>query len=345
MASGIQYITTGGLAGSSQVREGLDEKKARLLQELEELKQAEEELRREEEVRDLECQVEAARRRVREQQAEIAHKRTRITSHSQERVPCQSPLTEDTSTACSSEPGLHNLKAPGTWTTAGHSHAYDSHAPDDSTASASSSNVHGSSGYRPAARTNLRKIETLLYYTDLDAHGDNQVLLLQEMDLEQLQSLLAKEEDAECNVEQAKSTSHAHYFIFLKTGAMDALERAIYRAKGQIPINSDSSDYAPRLKDLIVMLIKKYELTGSLDDLQEAILRAQEMIADTPLEHPNHSARISDWIKMMIHKCGRTGLQEDLDEAIIAAREAGAVISVNNSHNGGLMTLKVGIPM
>ena len=126
---------------------------------------------------------------------------------------------------------------------------------------------------------------------------------------------------------------------------MDDLERAIHRAKGQIPINSDSSDYAPRLEDLIVMLIKKYELTGSLDDLQETILRAQEMIADTPLEHPNRPARISDWVKMMIYKCWRTGLQEDFDEAMIATREAGAVISVDNSHNGGPMTLKVRIPM
>ena len=48
---------------------------------------------------------------------------------------------------------------------------------------------------------------------------------------------------------------------------MDDLKRAIYRAKEQTLINFDSADYMPRLKHLIVMLIKKYKLTGSLDGL------------------------------------------------------------------------------
>lgn len=337
-----------GLSDSSQIKETFEEKKARLLQELEELKEEEEELRREEEVRSLELQVEAARKRIREQQAEVVHKRARIASPSQEEQPQHLPSKEDASPAPNPEPGSGNTGAPECSTTAGHSHGYSSHAPGSSAMSASLSNMPTSNGCRPTmeARSadSLRKIGTLSYYTNLDAYDDNQVQSLEETSLDQLRDLAVKGEDAGGNVEQAELDSHVRYFIFLQTGAMDDLEKAIDRAKKQIPLSLDRLDYTTRLKDLIVMLIKKYERTSSLDDLQETIFRAQEMIAATPPEHPDRQSRMSDWIKMMIHKCGRTGLQDDLDETIITAREAGVEISMDKSDDGGALRLGIGIP-
>jgi len=256
---------------------------------------------------------------------------------------------EDTSTTRSSEPGLDNLRAPGSWATAGHSHAYGSHAPDGSAVSDSSSVVLASSSYRPAtgprSNNSLRKIETLSYYTGLDADGDNQEQPLKKMGLDQLCDLAAKEDYGECNIEQTKSASYIHYLLYSQTGAVDDLERAIHRAKQQIPLDLNRPDYTLRLKNLIVMLVQKYERTSSLDDLQETIFRAQEMIAATPLEHSDRPARIGDCINMMMHKCRRTGSQEDLDEAIITVKEAGAVVSIDKSDHGGRMSVQVKIPM
>jgi len=124
----------------------------------------------------------------------------------------------------------------------------------------------------------------LTYYTELDAQGNGKARLFNDMDLDQLRDL------AEDNAEQTKLISHVYYFIFLRTGAMKDLTRAIHCTEGQIPVNVDSLNYAPRLKDLIIMLIKRYKLTYSPDDLQEAIFCAQEMFMATPLDHLDYLA-------------------------------------------------------
>jgi hypothetical protein len=125
---------------------------------------------------------------------------------------------------------------------------------------------------------------------------------------------------------------------------MEDLERGVGRANEQMPVNTDNPHYEPRLKDLIVMLVKKYQHTNSPDDLQEAIFRAQEMMAATPLDHPDRSARMSDLITMILMKSRRMGSEDDFNEAIIIAREMGAVVSVEDSDGRGLMKVTVEIP-
>ena len=209
MASGTQYTATGGLADSSQVREGLDKKKARLLQELEELKQAEEELRREEEVRDLECQVEAARKRVRE--------------------------------------------APGTRTTAGHSHAYDSHAPDDSAVSASSPNVHASSSYRPSTNG--------LTNTELFRVEPEMVTSLHDMSNEDLCSFAELHEDPVNDV-QIELYVFTYFLLFTRTFSMGYLKQAIQRTEGWIEVaRLDHPDRARRFQIFDMMSARMCELT------------------------------------------------------------------------------------
>ena len=128
----------------------------------------------------------------------------------------------------------------------------------------------------------------LKYYLDGDEVGWQS---LKNMDIDELRHLAADEEAA---AGQTTLISHVYYPIFLKIGAVEDLEQAIARANEQMPVNTDNHHYAARLKDLIVMLVKKYQYTNSLSDLQEAIYRAQEMMAATPLGHPDGSARISD---------------------------------------------------
>lgn len=298
-------------------------------EEEEEVRKGEEELRKkEQEVKDLEHRLKVAHKRVREHQVEIAQKRARVASHSQEKRPTYSPTIETASTAHTYPgTGFDNPTASRSQTLVDCSLGYNSHAvPDNSAASTSSSEVHDSSDYHPIGETinnsSIGNFETLTYYTELDARINGKARSFNDMDLDQLSDLAAKEEDAEGNFEQI---SHVYYFIFLKTGAIEDLERAIHRAEGRIPPKIDNPDYVSRLKDLIVMLVKKYERTYSLDNLQEAIFRAQEMIAVTPLDHPDRLARMGDWINMMFKKFSRTKSQDDLDEAMIAIQEAGGI--------------------
>jgi hypothetical protein len=196
----------------------------------------------------------------------------------------------------------------GSWTTTGHSHAHDSHPPGNSVLSVSSSIVHSSSNYHPAvgswSTSSFGKFRTLSYFTELDGGSDNQVQSLKGIDLDQLRDLAAKEENVECNVEQTKSASYARYFIFLETCVMDDLEQYTELKNKYL-----STLTALIIQHLIVMLIKKYKLTGSLDDLQEAVCRAQEMTIATPLEHLARPVRMADWINITFQKFGRTGSQ------------------------------------
>lgn len=319
-------------------------------EEEEELRKAEEELKKEEqEMNELECQLKTARERLQEHQVEVARKRAQIASLSQEKQPTYSPPTENTSTSTRfDDPTASISQAAAAISLGSNDHADPGNSvPGHAVNFASSPKPHASSIYHPIGGTmstsSIKKPKALTYYTELDAQENGKARSFNNMDLDQLRNL-AMEEDADSDVEQRKSAGHIHYFIFLKTGDLEDLKMAIRRAESLIPIKVDSPDYTSSLKDVIVMLVKKYEHTDSLDDLQEAIFRAQEMVAATPADHPDRPARMSEWIDMMFKKCGRTGLQDDLDETMMAAGEAGVVISVDSS-NGGGPTLKVGIPM
>lgn len=288
----------------------------------------------------LECQPEVACKRVQEYQIEVAHRRARVASLGLEKQPKSSPTTEDASTATGFDDPLASISQIAAALPLGSNNHV---VPGGSVDSASSSKSHASSTHRPMegamSTSSIKKSQALAYYTDLGVQGNGKAQSLHDMDLDQLRDLASKEDD----VEQRTSAGHVYYFVFLKTGKLEDLDRAIQQAEGQIPVKADNPDYALRLKDLIIMLVKRYEHTSSLEHLQEAIFRAQEMIVTTPPDHPDRPARMSDWIGMMFKKYGRTGSQDELDEAMMAAREAGAMISVINSDRGP--TLQIGIPM
>ncbi|KAI1504695.1 CHAT domain-containing protein [Biscogniauxia marginata] len=243
-----------------------------------------------------------------------------------------SGTTSDTLTACTS------------LTAASHSPGHDSHAPS-SDCVAATGEVIAASRHHPTAETLdvdcTGILNTLQYYRDLGGNTAAWPYSLKNMDLDQLRRHV-EGEDAQRNVEQTESIGYAYYYIFLKSGAMGDLEHAIDQIKEQMPNNSNNPSYAPRLKDLIIMLIKKFRYTKSLDDLQETIFRAQEMVAITPPEHPDHPARVRDWIGLLLTKCTHTRSQDDRDDLMALARDAGAEVSVES--DGGIVEISISMP-
>lgn len=148
-------------------------------------------------------------------------------------------------------------------------------------------------------------------------------MLFYDLSLEELHGLATTwEENPSGDVGQITSLSIVYYFIFLKASAMGDLQQAIHRAEEAVAATQvDDPDHTTRLKDLIVMLVKKYERTNSLEDLEGVILRAKEMVTVTPPEHPDRLARLKDLIVMMGKKYLQTRSREDLDEMIFMAEQ------------------------
>jgi hypothetical protein len=69
-------------------------------------------------------------------------------------------------------------------------------------------------------------------------------------------------------------------------------------------------------------LMKKYECTGSLEDLERAIFRAEEMTTITPRFDLNRSIELMDLAKMKYMRYRLSRLPEDFDEAQLIAIEA-----------------------
>lgn len=192
----------------------------------------------------------------------------------------------------------------------------------------------------------VQGIGNLQYYKELDGDVVVESQFLNKMDLAHLRHLAENEEEedeAGSDSERNKYIGRVHYLIFKKTGVMEDLERALDRTKKQIPVRTDNPRFPSRLKDLIVMVVRKYQHTRALNDLQEAIFRAQEMVAATSLDNPERLARMADWIKLMFMKVSRTGLQEDFDEATTAVREVGLDTCIEKLDGGGF-TLQITSP-
>jgi len=141
----------------------------------------------------------------------------------------------------------------------------------------------------------------LEHYQELNSSGDDSAeLLFYDMDPEQLYGYASTlEENPENDVEQVGQLSRVFYFIFSKTGAVDDIQKAIERAEEAVTVTHiDDPNYVPFLRNLIVMLMKKYECTRSLGDLNRAILRAEEMVTATPPLHPDRPHKLMDLVKM-----------------------------------------------
>jgi len=67
---------------------------------------------------------------------------------------------------------------------------------------------------------------------------------------------------------------------------------------------------------------KRYERTGKMEDLEEAIQVARQAVDVTPEDHPDLAERLNNLGNRLESRYERTGKVEDLEEAIRVARQA-----------------------
>ncbi|RYP43130.1 hypothetical protein DL770_011836 [Monosporascus sp. CRB-9-2] len=337
----------------------LEEKEARLRRELEELNMAEK-------VRDLERQVEAARRKARlssedgraasptpdrhaqdsarmppshdldpakrirdpERQVETSYQTAQQAHCSQEILPA--PIHSKASLSGSPvrdrnvQASIRMDPSPSPAPTGGVLPLVQRESSASTGISGASTSVRGPP-IPGGTSTGIEEAVTLQYYQELDVPADDSAeLSFFDMDLEQLYGLAsALEENLEDDVGQLKLLSSVYYFIFSRTRGADDIQKAIDRAeKVVMAVHIEDTDYAHCLRNLIIMLMKKYERTRSLKDLDEAILRAEVMLTITDRLHPDRPHRLMDLIKMKGKRALQTSSPEDLDELMFMATEA-----------------------
>lgn len=112
----------------------------------------------------------------------------------------------------------------------------------------------------------------------------------------------------------------------------ETTQSAIDQAALLIPLNSDDLEFAPRLKILVILLLRRFRRTAAMNDLQQAILRAEEMMVATPPGHPERGARIEDWVDMMLARGCYEGFQEgDIGYIVEMARQVGKTVEFNRT--------------
>ncbi|EGX43949.1 hypothetical protein AOL_s00210g265 [Orbilia oligospora ATCC 24927] len=153
----------------------------------------------------------------------------------------------------------------------------------------------------------------LRYYREIDIPADGLELSFLDMDLEELYEVAGSlEPTPETDLQEVKLLGVIHYYIFSKTGAVEDLQNAINKIEEVVSgTDINSPNYALSLKDLITMLIKKYNCTDSLEDISQAILRAEEMVT---LTHRDQGQQFLDLFRMKGIKAIRTGSSEELKE-------------------------------
>ena len=124
------------------------------------------------------------------------------------------------------------------------------------------------------------------------------------------------------------------YYRELDNEISETTQSAIDEAALRIPFNSGDPEFAPRLKTLVILLLRRYRRTAARDDLQQAILRAEEMMVATPPCHPDRRARVEDWVDMILVKVCREGFQEvDLDYVVEMAFQVGVKVKIKGDPN------------
>jgi hypothetical protein len=67
---------------------------------------------------------------------------------------------------------------------------------------------------------------------------------------------------------------------------------------------------------------RRFEWNGRMEDLEEAIWRAEQAVTATPYNHPNLAGKLSNLGNMLVRRFERSGLLADLEEAIRRLEQA-----------------------
>ncbi|KAI1303461.1 CHAT domain-containing protein [Xylaria venustula] len=154
---------------------------------------------------------------------------------------------------------------------------------------------------------------TLWYYQEIEENPDNDAqLVFYDMDLDELYGLAtASADNPENQIGQAEFLSSIYYFIFSRTGAVDDLQKAIEAIELVTGTYTEEPHYARCLRNLVVMLMKKYECTHSLEDIDRAITQAEVMLTTTHHAHPDWVLRYRDTYVMMHQRYLQTRSPDD----------------------------------
>lgn len=171
---------------------------------------------------------------------------------------------------------------------------------------------------------------TLQYYGHLESPEDDDAeSMLLDQDLEELYEFAnvfeggPEGDDSSHDAGELKLLSRVFYYAFRKSGAVGDIQRSIKKIEQAVATTHiDDANYALQLRDLVTLLMKKYERTVLLEDLERAIHRAEEMTTITPLSDPNRFIQLVDLAKMKYMRYRLSHLPEDFDEAQLIAIEA-----------------------
>lgn len=106
---------------------------------------------------------------------------------------------------------------------------------------------------------------------------------------------------------------------FDATGDIHYLDSAISLAVRIIDANPSNE----KLKSsLSILLGAKYQRTGTLDDLEQAIKQREEILAETPPGHPDRASRLGSSSYYFCKRFERLGVVDDLQRAIQVLEEA-----------------------
>ncbi|RYP48549.1 hypothetical protein DL768_005588 [Monosporascus sp. mg162] len=90
----------------------------------------------------------------------------------------------------------------------------------------------------------------------------------------------------------------------------------------EIAVAKSDEGVVTRLDNLGNQLESRYERTGEITDLEEAIGVAREAVESTPHDHPDQAGRLSNLGTKLGRRYERTGETANLEEAIEVARQA-----------------------
>ncbi|KAF3283207.1 hypothetical protein TWF970_001185 [Orbilia oligospora] len=140
---------------------------------------------------------------------------------------------------------------------------------------------------------------TIKYCRELDLPEDGIESSFLDMPLDQLyeiESDLQLNTEAAVDIQETRLLGSIYYFIFLSTGAKEHITEAITATEKIVAdTNTNDLNYISYLKNLITLLVKKYECTYSITDLDQAILRAEEILT---LNHCDWYSQINDLISL-----------------------------------------------
>ncbi|KAF3291479.1 hypothetical protein TWF970_000692 [Orbilia oligospora] len=158
----------------------------------------------------------------------------------------------------------------------------------------------------------------LEHFHEIDLGGLIFVSAFVDMELQGLYEVVLHLEavpKSETGIPEARLLGYIYYFIFTRTGLVEDLDKAIDMNMVAITgADAKKLAYFPCWKNIVVMLLKKYNCTHSLSDLEQAIFRAQGLGKLELWEGRQRDAELQDLIKMLKFRALENALEAILQD-------------------------------